>query len=49
MMNEEIAKIKTIEGLRIGTIGFISVSGFESSIPGIRQITGEDLYFENGS
>ena len=49
MMNEEIAKIKAIDGLRIGTIGFISASGFESSLPGIRQITGEDLYFENGS
>ena len=44
MMEEEIAKIKAIEGIRIGTIGFISASGFESSPSGIRQITGEDLY-----
>ena len=44
MMEDEIAKIKAIEGLRIGTIGFISISGFESCLPGIKQITGEDLY-----
>ena len=44
MMEDEIAKIKAIEGLRIGTIGFISISGFESGLPGIKQITGEDLY-----
>ncbi len=44
MMEDEIAKIKAIEGLRIGTIGFISISGFEADLPGIKQITGEDLY-----
>lgn len=43
-MDKEIEKIKAIEGLGIGTIGFISASGFESSLPGIRQITGEELY-----
>ena len=44
MMEDEIAKIKAIEGLRIGTIGFISISGFEADLSGIKQITGEDLY-----
>ena len=43
-MDKEIEKIQAIEGLGIGTIGFISASGFESSLPGIRQITGEELY-----
>ena len=46
-MDKEIEKIKAIEGLGIGTIGFISASGFD--LPGIRQITGVDLYFEDGS
>ena len=43
-MNEEIAKIKAIEGLNVGRIGFIAASGFESALPDTEQITGEDLY-----
>ena len=43
-MEEEIAKIKAIEGLEIGDIGFISASGFESALPDIKQIAGSDLY-----
>ena len=43
-MNEEITKIKAIEGLNVGRIGFISASGFESALPETEQITGEDLY-----
>ena len=39
-MNDEIAKIKAIEGLKAGRIGFISASDLE----GIDQLTGYDLY-----
>ena len=44
MMEEEINQIRKMEGLKKGKIGFISVSGFESEISGIEQISGEDLY-----
>lgn len=44
MINKEIDQIRKIEGIRIGRIGFISVSGFENKIDGIEQISGEDLY-----
>lgn len=44
MINKEIEQIRKIEGIRIGRIGFISVSGFENKIDGIEQISSEDLY-----
>lgn len=46
LMEEEIGKIKAIEGIRIGRIGFVSFSGFEKEIDGIDEISGEELYRE---
>ena len=43
---EEIEQINRIEGINIGKIGFISISGFESKIDDIEQLSGEDLYAE---
>ena len=47
IMDEEISKIKAIEGIKTGVIGFVSISGFESTYPEIEQITGKDLYDSN--
>lgn len=46
LIKEEIEQINRIEGINIGKIGFISISGFESKIDGIAQLSGEDLYAE---
>ena len=44
LMNDEIKKIQSVQGISIGTIGFVSVSGFEDTLPAIVQISGEDLF-----
>ena len=46
LIKEEIEQINRIEGINIGKIGFISISGFESKIDDIEQLSGEDLYAE---
>ena len=44
LMNDEIKKIQSVQGISIGTIGFVSVSGFEDTLPAFVQISGEDLF-----
>ena len=46
LMEEEIGKIRAIDGIRIGRIGFVAFSGFEKEIDGIDEISGEELYRE---
>lgn len=40
----EIMQVQAIPELKIGTIGFISINGFESVHPGIPCLDGNDLY-----
>jgi hypothetical protein len=43
-MKKEEGQIKSIKGLKIGNIGSVSVSGFDSAAEGFDLISGEDLY-----
>lgn len=43
-MKKEEAQIKKIKGIQIGKIGFVSISGFDSTAEGFDFITGEDIY-----
>lgn len=44
---KEIEQIKEIKGLNITEIGFVSSSGFNSSIEGIKYLDIDDIFFEN--
>ena len=43
-IKKEEEQIKSIKSLRIGKIGFVSISGFEDSFDEYDMITGEELY-----
>ena len=43
-MKKEEEQIRKLKGLRVGRIGFVSVSGFEQMTDAYDLITGEDLY-----
>ena len=43
-MKKEEEQIRKLKGLRVGRIGFVSVSGFEQNTDAYDLITGEDLY-----
>ena len=42
---DEIDKIKSIKGLKVNEIGFVSSSGYEKRIEGIKYIEFNDLFF----
>ncbi len=43
-IQKEVEQIGAIQGLKVGTVGFISANGFESAPEGYMYIVGEDLY-----
>ena len=43
-IKKEIEQIERIEGIKIGRIGFVSISGFENKSSTIEQISGDDLF-----
>ena len=43
-MKKEENQINNLKGLKVGKIGFVSISGFETSTDEYDLITGEDLY-----